>query len=572
MLDGSTGKVVASAKICDGTDATFFDASASMSMSSCSDGHISIIKIGPGDTMTVVQTLETKRGARTMALDPRDPQDLHGRAGVPARAGRRRKGAGRSRFAARARVCAGEVAGAPLPVSPRRFVLAVRRGARTVAAPLTLDAAITRAASPRIGASRRRGWRCPGPPPASASPASASIPSCRTNTQRKHRTRRSPPRFRSSLAASASAASILPTRRWPRRKPRSRRSASTFAIACAAPISRLVSSNRRVALADDIVGLATRAKDAAQARFNAGDVPRLELVQAELALVESENEASAARGEVRAAAGELNVLARAADRRSRSSWPTVSSGGALPSLESAMAVATGANADLLVLDRQIAEQTARRDLAIALKRSDLTAGAAYTFDAQPEFSHGYRASVALTVPLFTRHNAAVQVEDAELARLKSAREATATELRRHGRRRPRTRDRGARSARAKHGREPAARRGHRAHGAGQLQLGAKRSRHACSRRCNSRGMCGGAISTPARSISARSPISNAPLVRRCHDDALPKSSILLRGLDRPGRLQSRAGRGSRHGIGRRGRGQGSRPSARSKGTSTSPAS
>ncbi|HTH25478.1 MAG TPA: YncE family protein [Vicinamibacterales bacterium] len=70
MLDGSTGTVVASAKICEGTDATFFDAAASLSMSACSDGHISIIKVGPGDTMTVVQTLETKRGARTMALDP----------------------------------------------------------------------------------------------------------------------------------------------------------------------------------------------------------------------------------------------------------------------------------------------------------------------------------------------------------------------------------------------------------------------------------------------------------------------------------------------------------------------
>jgi DNA-binding beta-propeller fold protein YncE len=70
MLDGSTGKVVASAKICGGTDATFFDAATSMSMSACSDGHISIVKVGPGDTMTVTQTLETKRGARTMALDP----------------------------------------------------------------------------------------------------------------------------------------------------------------------------------------------------------------------------------------------------------------------------------------------------------------------------------------------------------------------------------------------------------------------------------------------------------------------------------------------------------------------
>ncbi len=70
MLDGSTGKVVAHASICTGTDATFFDPGASLSMSSCSDGHISILRVGPGDKMSSFQTLETKRGARTMALDP----------------------------------------------------------------------------------------------------------------------------------------------------------------------------------------------------------------------------------------------------------------------------------------------------------------------------------------------------------------------------------------------------------------------------------------------------------------------------------------------------------------------
>jgi outer membrane protein, heavy metal efflux system len=189
----------------------------------------------------------------------------------------------------------------------------------------------------------------------------------------------------------------------------------------------LVGTNRRVALADDIVGLATRAREAAQARFNAGDVPRLELVQAELALFESENEASAARGEARAATGELNVLlAQPIDTAIVLADDL--GGGTLPSLEAAMALATTANADLLALDRQIAEQTARRDLAVALKTPDVTAGAAYTYDAQPEFSHGYRASVALTVPLFTRHTAGVNVEEAELARLKAARDATAIEL------------------------------------------------------------------------------------------------------------------------------------------------
>ena len=189
----------------------------------------------------------------------------------------------------------------------------------------------------------------------------------------------------------------------------------------------LVGSNRRVALADDIVGLATRAREAAQARFNAGDVPRLELVLAELALVESENEASAARGEARAATGELNVLLAQPIEASIVLADDLG-GGTLPSVAAALTLATAANADLLVLDRQIAEQTARRDLAVALKTPDVTAGAAYTYDAEPEFSHGYRASVALTVPLFARHTAAVTVEDAELARLKGARDATAIEL------------------------------------------------------------------------------------------------------------------------------------------------
>lgn len=189
----------------------------------------------------------------------------------------------------------------------------------------------------------------------------------------------------------------------------------------------LVSANRRVALADDLHGLAVRARDAAQQRFAAGEAPRLELLQVELALVETDNEASATRGEARAAAAELNVLlAQPLDTPL-----TPADGldaGALPSFESALALAAHSNADLLVLDRQIAEQIARRDLARALRSPDLTAGAAYTYDAEPEFSRGFRASIGITVPLFTKHLAGVVVEDAELTRLMAQRTAAAAEL------------------------------------------------------------------------------------------------------------------------------------------------
>ena len=69
MIDAKSGKVLASAPICKGTDASFFDPGQKMAFSSCSDGHITAIRVD-GDKLAVLQTIDTTRGARTMALDP----------------------------------------------------------------------------------------------------------------------------------------------------------------------------------------------------------------------------------------------------------------------------------------------------------------------------------------------------------------------------------------------------------------------------------------------------------------------------------------------------------------------
>lgn len=55
--------------ICSGTDATAFDPGTHMVFASCGDGRITAARV-EGDTLRVVQTIETARGARTMALDP----------------------------------------------------------------------------------------------------------------------------------------------------------------------------------------------------------------------------------------------------------------------------------------------------------------------------------------------------------------------------------------------------------------------------------------------------------------------------------------------------------------------
>jgi len=69
MIDASSGKVVASAPICRGTDATAYDPGTKMVFASCGDGTITAMKVD-GDKLTVVQTIPTTRGARTMAIDP----------------------------------------------------------------------------------------------------------------------------------------------------------------------------------------------------------------------------------------------------------------------------------------------------------------------------------------------------------------------------------------------------------------------------------------------------------------------------------------------------------------------
>ena len=69
MLDSATGKVLANVPIGEGVDANAFDAKTKLAFASCGDGTTTIAK-EDDDTLTVVQTLKTERGARTMALDP----------------------------------------------------------------------------------------------------------------------------------------------------------------------------------------------------------------------------------------------------------------------------------------------------------------------------------------------------------------------------------------------------------------------------------------------------------------------------------------------------------------------
>jgi len=70
MMDSTSGKMLAEVPIGGGVDSTWFDPGTGYAFSSCSTGTVTIAHEDTPETLTVVQTLETATGARTMALDP----------------------------------------------------------------------------------------------------------------------------------------------------------------------------------------------------------------------------------------------------------------------------------------------------------------------------------------------------------------------------------------------------------------------------------------------------------------------------------------------------------------------
>jgi outer membrane protein, heavy metal efflux system len=167
--------------------------------------------------------------------------------------------------------------------------------------------------------------------------------------------------------------------------------------------------------------LSQRTRDTAQARFDAGDAPRLEVLQADLALAAAENETTAAEGETLAARARLNaLLALPLDTAQALSTP-IDAGS--PVLANAvLKLALAGSSELAVIDRRIDQQRARVTLADALRVPDLVPTATLTHGAEPEFTYGWRAGVAVTLPIFTSHKAGVQVEQATLAQLVAERQ------------------------------------------------------------------------------------------------------------------------------------------------------
>jgi cobalt-zinc-cadmium efflux system outer membrane protein len=185
--------------------------------------------------------------------------------------------------------------------------------------------------------------------------------------------------------------------------------------------TRLI-SDLRLAVLEELRQFAIRARDAAQARFDVGRSPRLEVLQGQLALAQAENEATAAQAAARAATIQLNALLGLPVDTPLTLGTNLAATNSVAG-DLVLARAQESNAELVVLDRQISEQTAKLALARALQKPDLTPDFTFTRDSMPDFMYGWRVAGAVTIPVFTTHRAGVLVEQATLAQLNAQRGA-----------------------------------------------------------------------------------------------------------------------------------------------------
>jgi outer membrane protein, heavy metal efflux system len=190
----------------------------------------------------------------------------------------------------------------------------------------------------------------------------------------------------------------------------------------------LSAAQRRVNETAELQRLAESARDAARARFELGDVPRLDVLQAELAAAQAAGETDKARGLLLGARGTLNALLG----RPLDSPVMVSAAldaGMVPPADVAARMALSSSTELSVLELGIAAQRAQLELARAEAVPDVTAAAGVLHYAPPDFNWGWHAGLTIPLPIFTRGRAQVRVEEATLARLQAEREAAAARVR-----------------------------------------------------------------------------------------------------------------------------------------------
>ena len=175
---------------------------------------------------------------------------------------------------------------------------------------------------------------------------------------------------------------------------------------------------------NDAVTLAQRLHDIAEQRYKAGDVPQLEVFQADLVASQAQADYQVAQQDEKVALSVLNALL---NEPPATNWDLVTPLEELPaepSLNDLLTRAANSNYDLQKIEQQEKIEESQRALYEADRIPNLTVSLGMDYNSPHNFRYGPRSQISMEVPLFMRYQGEIAQSSATLTALEDQAAAT----------------------------------------------------------------------------------------------------------------------------------------------------
>ena len=182
-----------------------------------------------------------------------------------------------------------------------------------------------------------------------------------------------------------------------------------------------MAADEQLALADSVLKVAERVRDVAQARFEEGAAPRLDVMQANLGVGRAQADLDLARSNRSAAQADLNALLNRPPGTDLAVEGNLRDIPALPTVERATAMALATNIDLLVIDNELGIEELRLGLLKAERVPTPFVSFGTALNAPGEFDVGPHAGISLSLPLFSRNQGEIAGSLAKTDEIKARR-------------------------------------------------------------------------------------------------------------------------------------------------------
>lgn len=185
----------------------------------------------------------------------------------------------------------------------------------------------------------------------------------------------------------------------------------------------VLAADQQVALAESVRDIAVRLHDGTQLRYDAGAVPRLDVMQAALGVSRAEADVDTARSTRRSAQAALNAVLDLPAQQVLTLEGALDARATAPTYEAALATALTTNTTLVGLDRELAVEGRRLELLRAQRTPVPVFSAGALFNSPGDFAVAPSAAFSVGLRLFSRNQGEIAASVATASQLRGERDA-----------------------------------------------------------------------------------------------------------------------------------------------------